>query len=126
MPLHPPARSRTLPARILCAAVGMAIVATTPAGAATRTATASKPSSEERQIRALQTERAQVRARKAKSASRVDALKATDAEIHDALADLSNHVSSTSARLEDAQRAADAADAQVAAATAAESDAATK
>jgi LAS superfamily LD-carboxypeptidase LdcB len=111
---------------VLCAVVGVTIVATTPAGAATSAGTASKPSSEERQIRTLQTQRAQVRARKAKSASRVNALKATDAEIHDALEDLSNHVSSTSARLEDAQRAADAADAQVAAATAAEADAATK
>src|SRR5918993_842483 len=49
-------RSRTtFAARLLCAVVGISIVATTPAGAATAASGASKPSSEERQIPALRT-----------------------------------------------------------------------
>jgi septal ring factor EnvC (AmiA/AmiB activator) len=113
-----PARTRPRRLPLLVAAVGLAVLAAPPAAAST------KPrSSEERQIRALQAQRSQIRARKAHSAARVDALKATNSQIHDALEDLSAHVSSTTARLEDARRAADEADAQVAAAKAAEAKA---
>jgi septal ring factor EnvC (AmiA/AmiB activator) len=113
-----PARTRPRRLALLAAVLGLAVLGAPPVGAST------KPrSSEERQIRALQAQRSQVRARKAHSAARVDALKATNSQIHDALEDLSTHVSSTSARLEDARRAADEADAQVAAAKAAETKA---
>ncbi len=99
-------------------AVGTLAVFTPSASAAT---TRSRPlSAEEQRIRQLESQRNRVRANKAKAAAKVNALKATDKQIQAALADLSDHVASTTARLEDAQRAADAADAEVATARDAE------
>ncbi len=85
-----------------------------PAGAAP---TAPKPSGDAK-LRELQSKRDQVRAAKAKSASQVDALKASDAEVQKALADLSNNIEGQSDLLEESKRAVTAAETEQAAAEA--------
>ncbi len=79
-----------------------------------------KPSSADAKLRELQKKREQVRAAKAKSASSVDALQATDAEIQEALADLNNNIEGQTALLEESQRAVAAAEAEQAEAKASE------
>lgn len=82
-----------------------------------------RPTATEQQIRDLQAKRNQVRVEKARRAAKVDALKATDAQIRAALADLTDHVAATTAQLEDAERAAAQAEAEQAEAEAAEAQA---
>lgn len=79
-----------------------------------------KPSSADAKLRELQKKREQVRAAKAKSASSVDALQASDAEIQAALADLNNNIEGQTALLEESQRAVAAAEAEQAEAKASE------
>ena len=81
---------------------------------------APKPPSGDAKLRELQKQREQIRAAKAKSASSVDTLKASDAEIQAALADLSTNIDGQSALLEESQRAVAAAEAEQASAEAAE------
>ena len=117
---HRPWRRR---ASALAGAVVLLGVPATGAAAST----AGRPprlSPEQQKLRDLQSKRDQVRAQKAQKAAKVDALKATDAQIRQALSDLSDNVSSTTQRLEDAQRAADQAEADKASAMAAEQQAA--
>ena len=75
-------------------------------------------------IKELQTKRDQVRSIKAKTAAQVDALKATDAEVTAALADLSNNITGQAALLEEAKRGVTQAEAEEAASLAAEDAAA--
>lgn len=107
---------------------GVALAPAAQAGAAgkpTRSRTRSRSlSPEERRIRELEAQRGKVRANKARAAARVNALKSTDEQIQAALDDLSVHVASTTARLDDARRAAESAEADLAAATEAEATAA--
>lgn len=93
------------------------------ASASTGDRPAKKISAAEQQIRDLQAERNRVRLEKARRAAKVDALKATDAQIRAALADLTEHVASATAQLENAERAAAQAEAEQAEAEAAEAQA---
>ena len=71
-------------------------------------------------LRDLQAKRDSLRSSKAKAAAQLDTLQATDAEITAALATLGNNISGQAARLEDAKRAVQEAEAEQAAAVAAE------
>ena len=82
-----------------------------------------KPSSAAAKLKELQTKRDQVRSAKAKSATSVNALKASDSEIQAALTDLGNNIEGQSALLEESQRAVAAAEADQAAAEQAEAKA---
>ena len=82
-----------------------------------------KPSSSsaaDAKLRELQNQRDKVRAAKAKSALNVNALKASDADIQAALADLNNNIEGQSALLEESKRAVASAEAEQAAAEASE------
>ncbi|MFN8051729.1 MAG: D-alanyl-D-alanine carboxypeptidase family protein [Acidimicrobiales bacterium] len=82
-----------------------------------------KPSAADSKLRELQAKRDQIRAAKAKSASNVNALKASDADIQAALTALGNDIDGQSDLLEESQRAVTAAEADQAAAQAAEAKA---
>ncbi|MEZ5320997.1 MAG: M15 family metallopeptidase [Microthrixaceae bacterium] len=71
-------------------------------------------------LRDLQRRREQVRSAKATSAAKVDALKASDAQIRAALATISDNISTQTAQLDDARAAAATAEAERIAAEAAE------
>jgi len=71
-------------------------------------------------LRELQKQREQVRSAKAKSASNVDALKASDADIQQALSDLNTNIEGQTALLAESQRAVATAEAEQAAAEASE------
>ena len=75
-------------------------------------------------VRQMQKQRDDVRRQRARQAAQVDALKATDAEITNALNDLSSNVSAETDLLEEAKRAVVQADAEAAQARANESSAA--
>ena len=107
----------------MAGAIALLLVPATSAAASTA-ARPPRPTPEQQKLLDLQAQRSQVRAEKAKKAAKVDALKATDSQIKAALADLSDNVSSTTQRLEDAQRAADQAETDKANALAAEQSAA--
>lgn len=87
-----------------------------PAGAA-------PPPSRAANIRDLQAKRSKVRNDKARAAQQVDAIQATDAEVTQALKDLSENIAGQSAQLEDAQAAVAQAETEAAAAEAAETKA---
>lgn len=121
MTQRPSARSPRYALGVALVLLGALLTPLQPAAAAGKPTRSLRP--EERRIRELEAQRSKVRASKAKAAARVDALKATDEQIQSALDDLSDHVTSTTARLEDARRAAESAEADLAAATAAQAEA---
>jgi hypothetical protein len=82
--------------------------------------------SQDGHLRELQQQREQVRSQKAKKASEVDTLNATDGEIKQALADLDANISGETSRLEDAKRAESQAEADEANAKTREATAATE
>jgi LAS superfamily LD-carboxypeptidase LdcB len=88
--------------QVLVVALAAAVVSTPALSSASRPGVAQTDPSEERE---------QVRAKKAEVASKVDALRADDAEIQAALADLEENVAGQEALLGEAERAAAEADA---------------
>jgi hypothetical protein len=106
------------PLRVLAIVAAASVVWLPSAGAAPLKP---KPSAGDAKLRELQAKRDQLRSAKAKSASSVNALKASDAEIQAALSDLSNNIEGQSSLLEESQRAVATAEAEQAAAEASES-----
>lgn len=90
---------------LLAVAVLTAVVPAT----ADASSSSSKPSSQSSKLRQLQQQRDHVRTQKARKATEVDALTATDAQVKQALSDLDANISGATSRLEDARRAAAAA-----------------
>ncbi len=111
-------RRSSAPRFILPLIAALMILAPGVAGAAP------KPSSskEEQSLRDLQNKRNKIRAEKASKAAKLDALKASDGEIEKALSDLSDSVVAQTQALEEAERGVQQAEADVAAATQAETD----
>jgi len=94
--------------------------------APTAGATVTRTNPEQQKISTLQAQRNAVRAQKARSAAKVNALKASDSQVKSALQDLSSNVVDTTQRLQDAQQAMSQAESDEAAATADEAAALAK
>lgn len=89
----------------------------------TTTSAGSAQTSGNKSLSELRAERERVRARKAKTASSVNALKASDSEVEAALAALTNDIEGQSSLLEESQRAVKDSEAEEASAKAAEAKA---
>ena len=127
--LPPLARPRVVTYACRAAIVALITTAIMPGGAgasATRKSPPKPSTSQDRKLQALQQQREQVRSAKAKKATEVDALTATDTQVKQALSDLDANISGQTSMLEDAQRATAAAVAEETDAKTRETNAATE
>ena len=119
-------RVATFAPRVAVAVVVLTAMVPGGADASSSGSSRTPTTSQDGHLRQLQQQREAVRTQKAKQASEVNALTATDAQVKSALADLNDNISGETSMLEDAQRAAAAAEAEEAAAQTRETTAATE
>ena len=120
-PLTPPMtrlRRSSAPRLIVLSVAALLVLTPAAAGASSKQSS----SGEEQSLKELQAKRNKVRADKASKAAKVNALKASDAQIEKALADLSESVTAQTAALEEAERGVQQAETDLAAATKAETE----
>ena len=117
MSLQPTPLRRSLTVATLAAVSVASMVSPASASPAVTKPTATRPpGSGDGTIRSLQAKRDRVRAEKAKKAAQLDALKATDEQVSQAISDLGDNVAAQTAELSDIQRAQAQAEADAAAA----------